>query len=40
VADPAAAHGVAAALAGNPDVRSTHITTGPVPGARVVARSG
>jgi 4-diphosphocytidyl-2-C-methyl-D-erythritol kinase len=40
VADPVAGRRVAAALAGLPDVRSTHVTTGPAPGARVVSRSG
>lgn len=39
VRDPAAGRTVAAALAGMPEVRSTHLTTGPEPGARVVARS-
>lgn len=38
-ADAGSASGIAAVLAGNPDVRSTHVTTGPVPGARVVGRS-
>jgi 4-diphosphocytidyl-2-C-methyl-D-erythritol kinase len=40
VADPAAGTRVAAALAGLAEVRSTHVTSGPAPGARVVARSG
>ena len=38
-ADQQAAAGIAAVLAGSHDVRSTHVTTGPAPGARVVARS-
>ena len=40
VADPAVGQQVAAALAGLADVRSTHVTTGPAPGARVVSRTG
>lgn len=40
VADPAAGAAVATALAGMADVRSTHVTSGPAPGARVVARTG
>ncbi len=40
VADPAAGARVATALGGMVDVRSTHVTSGPVPGARVIARSG
>lgn len=39
-ADPGAASGIATVLAGMAEVRSTHVTTGPAPGARVVARSG
>ena len=39
VADQVAAAEVAVALSGREDVRSTHVTTGPVPGARVIARS-
>jgi 4-diphosphocytidyl-2-C-methyl-D-erythritol kinase len=38
VADPAAGARVAGSLAGLEQVRSTHVTTGPAPGARVVAR--
>ena len=38
-AGPEAAAGVATVLAGMADVRSTHVTSGPAPGARVVARS-
>lgn len=38
VADQVAGQQVAAALAGLADVRSTHVTSGPAPGARVVAR--
>jgi 4-diphosphocytidyl-2-C-methyl-D-erythritol kinase len=40
VTDQSAGQQVATALAGLADVRSTHVTTGPAPGARVVARSG
>ena len=36
----ASAAEVATALAGREDVRSTHVTTGPAPGARVIAREG
>ncbi len=36
VADPLAGAAVAARLAGREDVRSTHVTTGPAPGARLV----
>jgi 4-diphosphocytidyl-2-C-methyl-D-erythritol kinase len=39
VADPDAGARVAATLAGLEQVRSTHVTTGPAPGARVVRRS-
>ena len=39
VEHPAAAAEVAVALAGREDVRSTHVTTGPAPGAKVIARS-
>lgn len=39
-ADPAAAISVATVLAGRGDVRSTHVTSGPELGARVIARSG
>ena len=39
VEDQAAAAEVAVALSGREDVRSTHVTTGPAPGARVIARS-
>lgn len=38
VSDAAAGQSVAAALAGSEQVRSTHLTQGPAPGARVVAR--
>ncbi len=38
VSDAAAGQSVAAALAGSEQVRSTHLATGPAPGARVVAR--
>jgi 4-diphosphocytidyl-2-C-methyl-D-erythritol kinase len=39
-ADQASAAGIATVLAGLAEVRSTHVTTGPAPGARVVARDG
>ncbi len=38
-ADAPAAARVAAAAAGSAQVRSTHVTTGPAPGARVIART-
>lgn len=40
VADPVTGARVATALGGMADVRSTHVTSGPVPGARVTARTG
>jgi 4-diphosphocytidyl-2-C-methyl-D-erythritol kinase len=39
-ADLRAATAIATVLSGMVEVRSTHVTTGPAPGARVVARSG
>lgn len=39
VADPAVGAAVGAVLAGRAEVRSTHVTSGPAPGARVVGRS-
>ena len=38
-ADQVSAAAIATVLAGMADVRSTHVTTGPAPGARVVARA-